>query len=103
MSAHRTRGPLLYMVCYKTDSSSHQTYWNIYEADTPEEATALDVQAHNERSRGQMCPSGQPHRCWTVPYNRAGMTPEQTYAAHVADRVMRPMRPSKTSTRESHD
>jgi len=68
--------PLLYMVCYKTSPDSYQTYWNIYPANAPEEAT-------KQAEDSGLFQHGRIHR-WTVPYNKEGMTPEQTYAEHIA-------------------
>lgn len=69
------QGPCLWMVCYKTSSDSYQTYWNVYPADTAEDATK---QAQRDGTlRGAI------HR-WTVPYNAAGKTVEQTYAEYLA-------------------
>ena len=70
---------LLYMVCYKTDPASYQTYWNVYPAARPEDATAQAERA------GLFAADGRARHLWTVPYNRAGLTPEQTYAAHGAE------------------
>lgn len=62
------------MVCYKTSPTS-QSYWNVYEAAKPEDATK---QAEREGLFQRGC-----IHLWTVPYNKAGMTPEETYQAHV--------------------
>jgi hypothetical protein len=64
---------LLYMVCYKTNPDSYQSYWNVYPAATPEEAT--------KRAEAEKLFTNGRFHLWTVPYNRAGMTPEETYTA----------------------
>lgn len=68
---------LLYMVCYKTSPSSYQSYWNIYPAAKPEDAT------RRAESEG-LFQHGRFH-LWTVPYNAAGKTPEQTYADYLKE------------------
>jgi hypothetical protein len=74
MEAKQVPGRLLYMVCYKTSPDSYQTYWNVYPADKPEDATR---RAEDEG----LFTDGRFHK-WTVPYNKAGLTPEQTYAQY---------------------
>lgn len=64
----------LWMVCYKTSPDSYQTYWGIYPAASEQEATNL-ARRDGLLDRVQ-------HR-WTVPYNKAGMTVEQTYSAYL--------------------
>jgi hypothetical protein len=80
MSDYSNYGPCLWMVCYKTDPDSYQTYWNVYPADRAEDATR---QAESEG----LFKHGRFHK-WTVPYNKAGMTIEQTYAEHLAQKVV---------------
>lgn len=70
---------LLYMVCYKTSPDSYQSYWDIQEAETPEKAT-------EQARKGGLFQHGRFH-LWTVPYNREGMTPEETYTAYRAERI----------------
>lgn len=65
--------PCLWMVCYKTSPDSYQTYWNVYPADSAEDAT-------RQAESAGLFQHGRIHR-WTVPYNKAGMTVEETYAA----------------------
>ncbi len=76
MSAKHTPGPCLWMVCYKTSPDSYQTYWNVYPAEKAEDAT-------KEAQRDGTLRPGVIHS-WTVPYNAAGKTVEQTYAEHIA-------------------
>jgi len=75
VSAQHTPGPCLWMVCYKTSPDS-QTYWNVYPAASEQDATA-------QAEREGLFQHGRKHR-WTVPYNKAGMSVEQTYADHLA-------------------
>ena len=71
---------LLYMVCYKTSPDSYQSYWNVYSADTPDEAT-------KQAERDGLFKHGRFH-LWTVPYNEAGKTVEQTYADYCAKQAV---------------
>ena len=81
--ASKSAGRCLWMVCFKTDPSSYQTYWNVHAADSADEATRMDEEARREfrRRNGWEPPF---HHLWTVPYNAAGKTVEQTYADHLA-------------------
>ena len=75
------QGPCLWMVCYKTSPDSYQSYWNVYPADRAEDATG-------QARREGLFQHGRLH-IWTVPYNKAGMTVEQTYAEHLASVAMK--------------
>lgn len=73
-----TPGPCLWMVCYKASSNREwsQTYWNVYPAACEDEAT-------KQAERDGLFQHGR-HHTYTVPYNKAGKSVEQTYAEHLA-------------------
>ena len=66
----------LWMVCYKTSPDSYQTYWNVYPGESKEDA---DKQAEQD---GLFRPGV--YHTYTVPYNKASMSVEETYADYIA-------------------
>jgi hypothetical protein len=67
---------LCYMVCYRF-SDEGQTYWSVYYAESEEAATRM-------AERDGLFTNGRKHR-WTCPYNRGGMSVEQTAEAYRAE------------------